>query len=497
MKMRFGFALKWSIIAAFFLGAAWLIYVYSHGHYPGQPFDGPPLALVGARIYDPVGDSLIEGATVVVSGRLITEVSASASIPDGSRILWVSGLTLLPGLIDSHVHMSGIRARIPDGRRELGALAYFWKFMRRFPDRRRALIESGITTVKSQGDPYPWIVKLAERVERHELAGPRIFAAGPAITAPGGHPVAQLRQAGQGDSSFIAQVTRQVSGPAQARSAVEAIARRVDFITAVLEQRGDPNLPTLPPAVLHTISSTAHDEGLRVIVHVSTAGQLDLALPAGVDGIEHVPYDRPLAAVALDELRGRHVFIDPTLQALEQQLGELQGDTAAAREARANTRRLCEAGVAIVAGSDAPSAGTTFGFTLHEELRNLVEVGMSPGEAIAAATIVAANYLGRADSLGTIEPGKWADIIAVAGDPLTDITAASDIYLVIADGQLLFDRLDRVKREGGIIAGPAPPSSARGAIIARAASPSSLQAGIIAGAAPPSRSPAGPPGSGR
>lgn len=457
--MRLWSALKWSALAAVVLGAAGLIYVYTRGHYPGQSLDGPPLALVGARIYDPVGDSLIEGATVIVNGRRITAVSASASIPDGSRILWARGLTLLPGLIDSHVHLSGIRARIPDGKRELGPIAYFWRFMRRFPDRRRALIESGITTVKSQGDPYPWIVKFAERIERHELAGPRIFAAGPAITAPGGHPVAQLRQAGQGDSSFIAQVTRQVSGSAEARSAVAALARRVDFITAVLEQRGDSTLPTLSAAMLHIISSTAHEEGLRIAAHVSTAAQLDLALPAGVDGIEHVPYDMALADVALDELVGRRVFVDPTLQALEELLGELRGDTAAAREARANTRRLCEAGVAIVVGSDAPGAGTTFGFTLHEELRNLVEVGMSPGEAIAAATIVAADYLGLADSLGTIEPGKWADIIGVAGDPLTDITAASDIYLVIADGQPLVDRLDRVRREGGIIARAAPRSA--------------------------------------
>ncbi len=456
--MRFGSVLKWSTFVALLLGAAGLAYAYSRGGYPGQPLEGPPLALVGARIYDPVGDSLIEGATVIVSGRLITEVDASASIPDGSRILWVRELTLLPGLIDSHLHMSGIRARIPDGKRELSPLAYFWRFMRRFPERRRALIESGITTVKSLGDPYPWIVKLAERVERHELAGPRIFAAGPAITAPGGHPVAQLRHAGQGDSSFIAQVTRQVSGPAQARSAVEAIVRRVDFITAVLEQRGDTSLPTLPPAVLHTITSTTHDEGLRVLAHVSTARQLDLALPAGVDGIEHVPFDQPLSAVALDELRERRVFVDPTLQALDQHLGALRGDTAAAREARANTRRLCEAGVAIVAGSDAPSVGTTFGFTLHEELRNLVEAGMSPGQALAAATIVAADYLGLADSLGSIQPGKWADIVAVAGDPLSDITAAADIHLVIADGQLLFDQLDRVKRDGGIIAQAAPPA---------------------------------------
>ncbi len=364
----------------------------------------------------------------------------------------MSGLTLLPGFIDSHVHLSGIRARIPDGKRELGPVRYFWQFIRRFPERRRALIESGVTTVKSLGDPYPWIVKFAERIERHELAGPRVFAAGPFLTAPGGHPVAQLRRAGQGDSSFIAQVARQVTGHAQARNAVATISRRVDYVTAVLEDRGEPESERLAAALLHVITSAAHAEGLRVLVHVSTAYDVDVALPAGVDGIEHVPYDEPLTTVALDELRERHVFVDPTLQALEQQRGELLGDTAAARLARANTRRLGEARVPLVVGSDAPNPGTTFGYTFHEELRNLVEVGMSPGEAIAAATSVAAEYLGLADSLGTIAPGKWADIVAVAGDPLSDIAAASDIYLVIADGQVLLDRLERLERPGGIIA---------------------------------------------
>jgi enamidase len=211
---------------------------FTRGQYRGLPLDGPPIALVGARIYDPAGDSLIEGATVIVQGREIVAVDVSVTV------------------IDSHVHLSGIRARASDGSRELGWLGYFWKFARKFPDRRRALIENGVTTVKSLGDPYPWITSFAEKIERHQLAGPRVFAAGPMFTAPGGHPVAQLRAAGQGDTSFIAQVTRQIVGPAEARTAVNQISRHVDYISAVLENRGFADLPVLAPAAIHAITTT-------------------------------------------------------------------------------------------------------------------------------------------------------------------------------------------------------------------------------------------------
>jgi imidazolonepropionase-like amidohydrolase len=115
-------------------------------------------------------------------------------------------------------------------------------------------------------------------------------------------------------------------------------------------------------------------------------------------------------------------------------------------------RLLHEAGVVMVVGSDAPGPGITFGVTFHEELRNLVEVGLTPAEAIAAATSVAAEFLGVADRLGTIEPGKLADIIAVGGDPLADIRDASDIYMVIADGQVLYERLGEARRPRGVIA---------------------------------------------
>ncbi len=444
--------LKWLLLAVPVLAGAGLALAYSQGQFPGQDVDGDVLVLVGGRVYDPIADSLLYPATVVIRGRELVEVGPDATIPDGSRSLYVNGLTLLPGFIDSHVHLSGIRVRPSDGTRELGALAYFWRYLRRFPDRRRRLIRAGITSVKSLGDPYPWVTKLADRIERHELAGPRIFAAGPIFTAPGGHPVSRLRSAGQGDTSFIAQVTRQVSERTEAESAVEAIAGGVDYLSVAIESPGNPGLPTLTPPLLEAITRSAHERDRPVLVHVSTLGQLALALSVGADGIEHAPHDGLIEPAVLEEMRARHLFVDPTLQAADQYLGATLGDTAAARRARANTRRLQAAGVPLVVGSDAPSPGTSFGRSFHEELRNLVETGYTPGQAIAAATSAAAEHLGMADRLGRIAPGMLADVIAVGGEPLVDVAWAADIYLVIADGQVLIDRLDQVRRRGGVIA---------------------------------------------
>ncbi len=442
----------WCVLVGLVAAGIAIGLAYSRAPYPGQSVDGNVLALVGGRVYDPFANQFIEQAVVVIHGRVIVAVDEKAQIPEGARVLNVRGLTLLPGLIDSHVHFSGIRTRVSDGSCELGWLAYFWQFVRRFPERRRSFIEAGVTTVKSLGDPYPWISKFAQRIERHELGGPRIFAGGPMFTAPGGHPIAYLRRAGQGDTSYIAQVTRQLTDPLEARAEVDRIANQVDFIIAVLETRGDPSLTRLPEVLVNATVAAAHTHGLSALIHVSSVDDVEIATRLNADGIEHVPYDQPMDTLLLNQLRSSRLTVDPTLQALEQSLGEALRDTLSARRARENTRRLYDAGIPLVAGSDVPSPGTTFGFTLHEELRNLVEVGLTPAEAISAATAVAAEHLGLSAKLGSVAPGKWADIVAVGGDPLGDITALADIHLVIADGQVLLNRLGDVRRRGTLIA---------------------------------------------
>jgi imidazolonepropionase-like amidohydrolase len=262
----------------------------------------------------------------------------------------------------------------------------------------------------------------------------------------------RFRATGQGDTSFIAQVARQLAGPAEAATAVKQVSGDVDYVSAVVETRGDADLQRMSAPVLRSIASTAHDLDLQVLAHVSSVADVKMALRTGADGLEHVPFDADIDSATLATLLERGIVVDPTLQSVEVWLGEARRDTAGARTARRNAGLLVEAGVPLVVGSDAPSPGTTFGFTFHEELRNLVEIGYTPGQAIAAGTIVAAAYLGVAERLGSIAPGKWADIIAVGGEPLASIESAADIYLVIADGQVLYNALGEVRRPGGVIA---------------------------------------------
>jgi len=449
-SMRLATLTKLSLGATVLVGVASVLFAFQRDRFPGIPVDDSVVALIGGRIYDPAGDSVIHDATVIIRGRTISAVGREVSIPGGARSLNVSGLTLLPGFIDSHVHLSGIRA-VPEGGRRISALRYLWLFTRRFPERRRDLIAAGVTSVKSLGDPHPWILRLAASVADHELGGPRIFAAGPMITTPGGHPVAALRASGQGDTSFIAQVARQVVDPAAAETAVNGIAGGVDFISAVLETPGDAGLPRLDRATLRAITRVAHARALDVLVHISSARDVRTSLAAAADGIEHTPTDGAIEPDMLARLRSANVFVDPTLMAVEQRAAAAPGG-AARRAARANVLRLRRAGVPIVVGSDAPYIDAPFGESLHVEMRGLVEVGYTPREVITAATWLAAEHMGVADLLGTIEPGKWADIVAVAGDPLNDIYAAADTYLVIADGQPLLDRLEEVRRPGGVLA---------------------------------------------
>lgn len=455
--------MRWKIIALsglaiLLLCGALFAFAYSRGRYPGTPLDATPIALLGARIYDPGTDSLITDVAVLIRGREITAVEPFTAVPEDARVLRVSGLTLLPGFIDSHLHMSAIRPRDEDGRREIGATRYLWRFVRRFPERRRRLIESGVTTAKSLGDPYPWIASFAERIEEHDLAGPRIFAAGPMFTAAGGHPVPRLRAAGQGDTSFIAQVTRQLSESEGATVALNQLSGRIDFVSAVLESEGA--TPSLSSRLLAAITATAHERGLRVLAHVASMRDLRKAIASGADGIEHLPRDGTIDPLSLDLLRAQRIFVDPTLTPTIYELASLRRDTASLRLLRGNARQLHQAGVRLLVGSDAPRPGAYFGRTVHEEMRALVELGLSPREAIAAATSSAAEHLGLGDRLGSIAPGKWADIVAVGGDPLSDITSTADIYLVIADGQVLLDRLNDRPQPKGVIAGASPHGAA-------------------------------------
>ena len=451
--MRVASILRWSTFAFIVLAGAGLAFAYSQGQFVGLVGDERPLALLGARIYDPVLRTISEDMTVIIEGRFIVSVGDEhAVLPEGARILDVRDLTLMPGFIDSNVRISGIAADPSTGTRDLGWLPYFWKFVRKFPDRRRQLIQAGVTTVRSVGDPHPWVAMLADRTARHELAGPRVLFSGPVFTAPGGQPVARLRAAGQGDTSFIAQVTRQVADTAQARIAVNRLSGNVDFIAAVVDRRNPDGLPGLRRDVLRAIVRTAASHHLATAAYIGSVRDINAAIDAGVTGIEGMPGDAPIDLATLSRLRDGNIFVDPMLEATQRIESRIHRDRARMETVQGNVRRLHEVGVTLVAGSGAPNTGTLFGRSLHAEMERLVTVGLEPADALAAATSDAAAYLGLQDRLGRIAAGRFADIVAVAGNPLINISDAARIRLVIADGRVLVDKLGERRRRHGVVA---------------------------------------------
>lgn len=394
------------------------------------------LALVGATAL--VGPDLrpVTDATVVIQHGRIIAVGADVDVPPGADIVQVQGRTVLPGLIDSHVHLGNPEME----RGEQGGPGIVVRsvtgWLRHVAPKRRALLEHGVTSVRSMGDDPTWIREMRRRVADGELEGPRVFAAGPIFTAPGGHPLATIGAAPEDD--FV----RLPASPDEARTMVENLVRGddpVDLIK-VVQDRGDPRRLVLEPIrtdILNAIVEAAHAHDVPVFAHWGTAQDLKELLDAGVDGVDHLE-PRGVGAGWDPDLRQRAidagVTLAPTLAVTEV---AVPGDTGELLQRR--TLEFHQAGGTIIAASDAGMPGVYAGESLIRELELLVQAGLSPREALVAATSTPARSIG-ADHIGVIAPGRSADLLVVDGDPLADLAAVRDVHLVVRDGRVVVDR---------------------------------------------------------
>ncbi len=430
MKKTLLWLLAGLLIALLSLAIAWQVGLYR--------VDGMQIgtkAIVGAKLLDGSDGTMIEDATVLIRDGVIegSGPRESVPIPEGTREIKGQGLTLLPGLIDAHIHLGGPVADGPEDWERLNIPALIWSALRQAPQARRAFIEHGVTTVASLGDGDEWITGVRAALDARRLEGPRLLAAGPLFTAPGGHPAGTIFA---GLDRVAESGTRQLSDPDKARQAVaEVDALGVDFIKAVVDGgdiREEP-IPRIEAAVLNAIVDEAHDRGLKVTAHWVTRKDLEIALDAGVDSLQHAGVER-LDMDLVDRIVGSDTALVPTLSVADALMPEYKD------AARANVRRVHEAGGRIIAGSDAASPGVGFGDGLLRELELLVEAGLSPGQAIQAATAHSAEHLEIDDQAGSIEAGMPADLLAVAGDPKEDISAIRNTVLVLREGRLLVDR---------------------------------------------------------
>ncbi len=398
------------------------------------------LLLTGARVVDVTAEELIEGHDVLILGERIARVGPSAQIeaPKGAKRLDLTGLTLVPGLIDLHSHLllhpydeASWNDQVLRESLELRTI--------RAVTAMRATLDAGFTTLRDLGTEGAGYadVALRDAVRQGMVPGPHIFAATRALVATGCY----------GPSGFdyrwnVPKGAQVADGPDELRRAVrEQISGGADWVKVYADYRrrpADPPTPTYSQEELNAIVDEARSAGLQVAAHAVTDRAIRRAVLAGVATIEH-GYDASEEVLAL--MREHGVVLCPTLaasEAMARYAGWRPGTTDHPRivTAKLMFQRALKSGVTIACGSDA-------GVFPHgdnvRELELMVEYGMSPAAALRAATATAAGVLRRSEGLGRIADGYLADLVAIHGNPLVNVSELRRPVVVVKGGAVVFN----------------------------------------------------------
>ena len=387
----------------------------------------------------------VRGASTIVvdDGRIVSVLEGHVPAPEGSPVIDLKTRTVLPGLIDAHVHLAsdrggneGLAAAMTDSV-PLKAHEAYWNGMK--------TLRAGFTTVRNLGDDGGKVLALKEASRRGWLMAPRIIDAGESISTTGGHMDGRV---GLADHLHGAYDTENLcDGPDDCRRAVRRqIGRGADvikFATTGGVNSGTGLATRMDEDEARALVETAHAYGRKVAVHAHGAAGIKLAVRAGADSVEH-------GTVMDDEIlklmKEKRTFYVPTLSTVNGYLERLAANPNAyppAIKAQIDWRigitgkslqKAFPAGIRIAYGTD---AGVSKHGRNADEFELLVKFGMPPAEAIKAATVNAAELLGVDKETGTIEPGKAADIIAVDGDPLADVRVLKAMKFVMARGQVV------------------------------------------------------------
>jgi imidazolonepropionase-like amidohydrolase/predicted enzyme related to lactoylglutathione lyase len=392
----------------------------------GSYGEEPTLVIENAHVI--VGNGVVKDATtVVIAGDRIQSVSAENPPFKAVKRIDARGRTLMPGLIDTHVHFFGLTGQ--------GQAAFRAQMRTLAPKYMEDFIRHGVTTVKSLADPLDLVLELRTMINDGRILGPRILLVGPCFTAPGGHPAVTL---GRDDPWMRSEIAIEVDDEDVARKEVRRLAEKgVDAIKAAVEAgqgTGMPDtMPRLSANVLRAIIDEAHQHKLPATVHTHREQDVIDAIESGADGVEHGVWDSKLSDNRLaDLLLRRNVNYTPTLWAFS-----LDKESKSFEIAKQNLKTLSDKGIRISLGTDTLCSMPRPGLNTIQEMEFMAESGLTPEKIIRAATRNAAEHLGLLDHLGTVEPGKVADLILIAGDPLKDISSLHQVQIVIKAGQVV------------------------------------------------------------
>lgn len=395
------------------------------------------------------GEAASNRQTIVLEGNRIVRVESGfvdpAEIDDQATLIDLSEKFVLPGLMDMHVHLLGELG--PNSRTEALTMTTSMDALRGAQFARRTL-HAGFTTVRDLGGEPEAIYALREAVDQGWVSGPRIVAAGSAIAATGGHGDVDGYKA-----ELLELWTPETicDGPFDCRRATRhAVKYGADWIKitatgGVLSDTATGTDQQMTDDELHEIMDTAHGLGVKVAAHAHGTDGINAALRAGIDSIDHGSF---LNDESIKLFKDTGAYLVPTLLPSYKIPAQMENNpfftdaikekaNAASAASKTNFSQAVRAGVKIAFGTD---TGVTKHGENADEFAYMVENGMTPMQAIFAATVAAADLIDKSDSLGTIEPGKLADIIAVDESPLDDVSVLENVAVVIKDGALEYQR---------------------------------------------------------
>jgi imidazolonepropionase-like amidohydrolase len=401
------------------------------------------IAIVGGTLVDLNGEAPIENAVIVVNGERITAIGSAADveIPADAKQIDAKGKYLIPGLMNMHVHLGLIlpgKMKAQLANESEAALAL------RMAHAARAVLKAGITTIRLPGDSKHADLALDKAIKKGQAIGPRIYSSGESLNITGGHGSKKGVTFHDGPYELVK----------AARKEISAGAKWIKILISggIATNGGGIAAPLMTPEEINAVVDAAHRFGAKVTAHSGSPLATSIAIDAGIDSIEHGYF---LDKKTLRKMKRHGTWLIPTIvvsQPATQPFFERIGSPQWYLDRRNSVGKVhwnaletaISEGVNIALGTDQlpsePNDGTT---ATAREAQYYVEAGMTPLQALRAATIEPAKMLGADDNIGSLEVGKYADILAVEKDPTEDITALRNISLVMKGGKVYRNNLEK------------------------------------------------------